>query len=192
MGRDHKARVRQQDTLETLNENNRDLTNDNVDLGQQIDREQQRQDRRARGGLTRGCNIFARRMQRYGLHRWMDQVRMLQKKERYAELLIVKTRKKRERAAFDRYLAGVKLLRQDAKNEERAQFFAETVRMRNQRRVYNAWCVFVHKFTKSKQYWNIVLTKMDLWMKRRAFTNWQNQGNLKNQQFLEMEQNTQS
>ena len=112
---------------------------------------------------------------------------MLEDKESGAAKLILKFRKKRERVAFERYLAGIHILRQDAKNEERATFFAETMKMRRQRNIYNAWCVFVHKFGKSKQYWNIVLTKMDLWMKRRAFTNWQNRGNVKVLQYLEMD-----
>jgi hypothetical protein len=52
--------------------------------------------------------------------------------------------------------------------------FCHTRDMRSLRRSFNALCVYVHKFGKSKVYWSLLLGKMDNWMKRRAFIIWQN------------------
>jgi hypothetical protein len=38
-------------------------------------------------------------------------------------------------------------------------------------------CVYRNQFLKAKNYWTIVLTKIDLWMKRKMFIKWQTQGN---------------
>ena len=42
------------------------------------------------------------------------------------------------------------------------------------RRHFNAICVYVHRFRKSKVYWSLLLGKVDNWMKRRVFLTWQN------------------
>lgn len=71
----------------------------------------------------------------------------------------------------------------------RADHFCHTRDMRSLRRSFNALCVYVHKFGKSKVYWSLLLNKMDNWMKRRAFLIWQNQGNTKVTDLLQDSQN---
>lgn len=68
---------------------------------------------------------------------------------------------------------------QKIKDEARCVHFQETLRLRDERKIFNAWCSFNHKFKKSKVYWSLLLNKMDNWMKKRAFSTWQNQGNRK-------------
>lgn len=68
---------------------------------------------------------------------------------------------------------------QKIKDDARCEHFRETLRLRDERKIFNAWCSFNHKFKKSKVYWSLLLNKMDNWMKKRAFSTWQNQGNRK-------------
>ena len=81
--------------------------------------------------------------------------------------------------AFKLYHEGVKWKMQKIKDDARCEHFRETLRLRDERKIFNAWCSFNHKFKKSKVYWSLLLNKMDNWMKKRAFSTWQNQGNRK-------------
>jgi hypothetical protein len=47
------------------------------------------------------------------------------------------------------------------------------------RRCFNAYCAYANNQRKAKNYWGRILTRMDLWMKRRAVVTWRKNGNVK-------------
>jgi len=57
------------------------------------------------------------------------------------------------------------------------------------RKYFNAFCVYVHNFKKSKTYWSILLKKMDVWMKRRTFLRWIDNAHLTKEQIMTFTQN---
>lgn len=63
-------------------------------------------------------------------------------------------------------------MKQDVKNASRLEHYRELLAMRLMRKTFDALCVYRNKFAKAKNYWTIVLTKMDLWMKKKAFLRW--------------------
>jgi len=106
------------------------------------------------------------------MQKWREVCEFRESQEDGRDLIIKKMRKRFLKQAFRMYQDGVQHRQQEDKNFQRAVHFAHTSQMRNMRRVFNALCVFVHKFKKSKVYWSLLLGKMDNWMKHRAFSTW--------------------
>lgn len=158
--------------IDDLSSTNSDLSKDVSSLAKVIQTEVQRQQTRARVKLTRGCDIFARRIQRRGLRKWRAQCQMMTDKERGANYLCNLVRITRMKAGWRLYLKQVLQKRQDDKDNSRALFYSQTREARIMRKHFNAFCVFTNNFKKSKTYWSIVLNKMDVWMKRRTFLRW--------------------
>ena len=86
--------------------------------------------------------------------------------------------------AFDRYVRRVRELKQDDINADRMGHLIDTFRMRQKRRVFNAMLVYKNRCLKSKVYMNIVLTKLNIWDKRRAFSTWQKNAHKTSEEFF--------
>jgi hypothetical protein len=113
-------------------------------------------------------------------------------KEDGAGFVIKKMRNRFCRQAFDLYKLHVKQLKQYEKDLARLKCYKELTDARRLRTTFNAMCVYRNNFIKAKNYWTIVLTKMDLWMKRKMFIKWQTQGNDKMEQVKKAKQNNET
>ena len=60
-----------------------------------------------------------------------------------------------------------------------ADHLTYTLNIRTMRRCFNAYCAFVQRQRRAKGYAGRILTRMDLWMKRRAVVTWRANGNIK-------------
>ena len=123
------------------------------------------------------------------MDRWRDSKDFKNNSEDKAGFIVKKIQKKYLRQAWDLYMAGVLYRRTEIKNDKSVEQLIRTHQARNIRKVFNAWCTYKYKFQKAKSYWNIMLTKMDTWMKKRAFMRWRNQGNVKMSQMMVEETN---
>ena len=131
-----------------------------------------REDRSGRNSMRRANDVYYKRRMKNAMDQWRNLCEFVQKQDDGAEALKRKMRNRFLRQAFRLYHEGVKWKQQRIKDEARCVHFRETLRMRDERKVFNAWCTFSHKFKKSKVYWSLLLNKMDNWMKRRAFSTW--------------------
>ena len=145
--------------------------------------------RSGRQANTRAIKICHRRYLKMAMDRWRDSKDFKNNSEDKAGFIVKKIQKKYLRQAWDLYMAGVLFRRTEIKNDKSVEQLIRTHQARNIRKVFNAWCTYKYKFQKAKSYWNILLTKMDSWMKKRAFMNWRNQGNVKMSQMMVEETN---
>lgn len=71
------------------------------------------------------------------------------------------------------------------RNESRADaMIAKKLDKRLIRKVWNAWNAYKHTFADAKAHQSILVSKMELWMQRRAFHKWVSQGSLKASELL--------
>mgnify|MGYP006891254924 CR=1 FL=1 len=76
------------------------------------------------------------------------------------------------RQAFDKYLAFYKRSIQHSKNILRADHIAETLRLRELRKMYNAMCYYTKWRLRVKRIWHKVLYRFDYFQKQRAVKRW--------------------
>jgi hypothetical protein len=162
----------QQQTIQTLEFEGTQISSDAKSLDKKINVLQNREDRSGRNTLRRANVIYHKRSMKNAMDQWRNLCEFVTKQEDGSERIKKKMRNRFLRDAFALYHEGVKWKMQRIKDEARCVHFRETIRMREARKVFNAWCSFNHKFKKSKVYWSLLLGKMDNWMKKRAFSTW--------------------
>ena len=74
--------------------------------------------------------------------------------------------------AFERYKEFYLKSKQHERNLVSAGHLTYSFEIRTLRRCFDAYCAFVHKQRRAKNYWGRILIRMDLWMKRRAMVTW--------------------
>lgn len=121
--------------------------------------------------------------------KWRDVCDFRNAQDSASTYLANKTRTWYLKRGYRLFKDGIHFRQQHERNLARAEHLLGTSGMRRKRQVFNALCVYVHRFRKSKGYWSMILGKMDNWMKRRAFLTWQNQGHQKVTDLLREEQN---
>ena len=83
-----------------------------------------------------------------------------------------KMRKRLLRDSFGRYKVFYLKCKQHDRNLVSAGHLTYVFNVRTMRSCFNAYCAFVHKQRRAKNYVGRILIRMDLWMKRRAIITW--------------------
>jgi len=166
------------------------LSSECFDLTKQISTEKANADRSARSALNRSSNIFHKRALRQYLHKWHKLLNKQKTQEDRAGFFMKKFRNNLVKQAFDIYVRRVRELRQDDINNDRMEHLIATFNDRKKRGIFNAFLVFKNKFKKARNYWKIVFTKMDMWMRQRAFHRWLKNAHQESEDVLNEEFNT--
>lgn len=90
-------------------------------------------------------------MQINGLRTWQERCLKLKAMEVDGSGVIIKIlRKNYISQAFSIYKQATGMIRQDLRNEKRADHYLKTRQARLVRKVYNAICFYIHNFSKAK------------------------------------------
>ena len=129
--------------------------------------------------FSKSIRKYLLRWQQVGLYRWRERVRhMGYMKERNNSIHSGK-RIRLLSDAFGRYKEFYLKCKQHDRNLVSADHLIYAFNVRIMRRCFDAYCAFVHKQRRAKNYVGRILIRMDLWMKRRAVVTWRANGNLK-------------
>lgn len=104
--------------------------------------------------------LFYRNLQ-YAINVWKDKCNSYVDKESKATIVLKKMRNRFLRQAFDRYLKFNKRSIQHSKNLLRGDHIAETIRLRELRKMYNALCYYTQWQLRIKKIWSKVLYRFD-------------------------------
>lgn len=131
--------------------------------------------------------LFYRNLQN-SIDRWKDVCNEKSSKEDNAGYVIKRMRNRFLRQAFDRYVEFNRRSQQHTKNLARGDHIAETLRLRELRKMYNALCYYKNWRSRIKQVWHKVLSKFDYYQKMRAIKIWNDNAHEKHQKKLMLNQ----
>lgn len=189
-GTGHKKRTLQTVEINDLQFEQIGLNTEVSELKTQVQKESSRISRATKAAFTRASKIYHKMMLMNGLHTWADRVKQWQGMDTHGAGAIFRLmRKNYLTQAFKIYQSKVYDLRQDMRSEERADYYIKTRQARMVRRVYNAICQYVHCYNKARLNLKTMITNMDLWLQRKLWIKWVDQGNRKKIQFRRETQN---
>ena len=188
-GKAYKEITQQQATITELQEQGVEMQSASDQLGKEIQMQQADVDRSSRSALTRAVKICNRRFLIAGMRTWKESVDHKTSKEAVVDSVIIQRLRLRFlRQAFDLYKERTQRLRQMERNEARADFMiAEKLDKRLIRKVWNAWNAYKHTYSACRCHQGILISKIELWMRKRAWRIWKQQGYQKATELLIVE-----
>ena len=90
-----------------------------------------------------------------------------------------KLRKQYCKQAFRLYCEKIAMQIANERAEDKCDYYLATKRFRKKRTIYNAFLKFTATFNRAKENLNVLVRNMDVWMQRRTFFRWLDQGNSK-------------
>jgi hypothetical protein len=80
---------------------------------------------------------------------------------------------------MERYKDHDKKVKLSLRNEQTVEYLVQLRAIRSMREKFNAICKYTVKMQKAKRYWNMILGRMDRFIRRRAVRRWLINANLK-------------
>ena len=134
---------------------------------------------------TKSMRNLNLRWKKVALYKWRDRCRMVGYIKQRHGSIHQKMKERLLKQAMERYILFYLYCKQHDRNVIKAGNLTYTFEVRSMRRCFDAYCAFVHKQKRAKNYWGRILIRMDLWMKRRAVVTWRKNGNVKHLHDLE-------
>ena len=146
-------------------------------LDKEVKIEKAKVDRCARSSLNRGTKIMQKRYLKQYMDKWAEVNNSYKNQKDGSELLLRKMRARFCRQGFMLWKAGCAREQLADRNEGSCDQLKAALNLRLVRKCFNAVRKFNAKNTKATQYTKILFSKMDHWMKKRAFATWMDGGN---------------
>lgn len=137
-----KVRSKKMQIVQDLQQQALDRTNESILEEKKIKAKMEANSTAKRKMVDKTFRKLYLRRQQYALNVWRDKVNLFNGKETEISLVIKKMRNRFLRQAFDKYLHFFRKSIQHSKNEKRADYIRETLRLKQCRKMYNALCYY--------------------------------------------------